>query len=666
MDFFESQERARRATRWLVVYFGLAVAGIIAAVYLLLVFVGFQTGLHDAMEVTGARHGRLWQPELLLMTTIGVGALVAIGSTVKSLQLSAGGGAVARELGGRPLNPGTTDPEERRLLNVVEEMALASGVSVPEVYLLDNENGINAFAAGKTPNDAAIGVTKGCVKALTRDELQGVMAHEFSHILNGDMRLSTRLIGILHGILMLAIIGRIILRAGFYTGQSRSSRREGVGGALPLIVLGLGLLIIGGIGVFFGKLIKAAVSRQREFLADAAAVQFTRNPDGIAGALKKIGGLSLRGRLSTPRAEEASHMFFADGMSSSFAQLLATHPPLEQRIRAIDPRWDGKFTVVEISEQEVPSKHGQGGPGRSVQHRGGTQPPPLPIPFPLPVWSAQERSHAGVAPHLQPAGIVGAATGAVIFSEASALRNELLEQVDVHDPPNAIAVIYNLLLSSDPDVQAQQMEAIHAANPPAVVQAMPAARAAIQALDTDRKLPLVDLCLPALRELSREQYQTFRQTIEELAAADAKIDLFEFCLKAILERRLDAFHLGSEPKRTTIRSAAQAATDIQTLLSALTHVCGTMSPGATFAAAARRINLQGYNWRLMPVEECGVEAVSAALDRLVGATPMIKKNILYACGQLVMEDRTVTRPEMQLLRAIAELLDTPIPPFVTT
>lgn len=672
MDFFESQERARRTTKWLVIYFALAVVGIIAAVYFLLVAVGIQTGFGEMTGSGKHTYGVLWQPDLLLVTTLGVGVLVAIGSTVKSIQLSAGGGAVARELGGRPVASSTSDPAERRLLNVVEEMALASGVSVPEVYLLEHEQAINAFAAGKSPNDAAIGVTRGCIENLSRDELQGVMAHEFSHILNGDMRLSTRLIGVLHGILMLAIIGRILLRASIYSGESRSSRRES-GGALPLLALGLGLLIIGSIGVFFGKLIKAAVSRQREFLADASAVQFTRNPDGIAGALKKIGGIAMQGRLESPRAEEASHMFFANGLPSSISSLLATHPPLDQRIRAIDPYWDGSFPSVKTTRPPIKaSPHSEGdtsarnrqGPGRRP---GPITPPPLPIPFPLPVWNAQAgASHANVASHLQPANLAGAASGAVIFAEAAALHDQLLAHLDVHEAPNAIALIYALLLSTDPAVLAKQKAAIESSNPPAVLQAIPAAQSAIQTIDTDRKLPFVDLCLPALRQISGPQYESFRHTLEELVAADDKIDLFEFCVKAIIERRLDAFHRGTETTRPTIRSVAQAANDIQTLLSALTHVCGSMSPGATFQAATHRINLQDHPWHLMPAEETSVEAVAAALERLSGATPMIKKNILYACGQLVMEDRTVTRPEMQLLRAIAELLDTPIPPFVTS
>src|SRR5690606_28971990 len=253
-----------------------------------------------------------------------------------------GGSVVAGLLGGLPVNPATDDPDERRLVNVVEEMAIASGVPVPAIYVLPGEESINAFAAGYGVHDAAVAVTRGALKHLTRDELQGVIAHEFSHILNGDMRLNIRLIGLLHGLLLLALIGRVLLRSG---GRSRGRRKE-KGGSVQVALIGLGLVLLGYIGVFFGKLIKAAASRQREYLADAAAVQFTRNPEGIAGALKKIGALGAGSRIVHPRAEELSHLYFASGLRSSFAGLFATHPPLVERIRRIDPSFSGDFEGV--------------------------------------------------------------------------------------------------------------------------------------------------------------------------------------------------------------------------------------------------------------------------------------------------------------------------------
>ena len=271
------------------------------------------------------------------------GALVAdhrSAACSKSPNSPAGGTVVAERLGGRRVFPNTIDPAERRLLNVVEEMALASGVPVPPVFLLSEEQGINAFAAGYSPSDAVVGVTRGCAEQLTRDELQGVVAHEFSHILNGDMRLNMRLIGVLHGILLMGLIGRELLRLGAFGGGGALATKTT---APPhLLVIGLAFMIIGFLGLFIGNLIKAAVSRQREYLADASAVQFTRNPEGIAGALKRIGAAVFGSKLATPRAAEASHMYFAEGISSLFA----THPPLNDRIARIEPQWDGKYPAA--------------------------------------------------------------------------------------------------------------------------------------------------------------------------------------------------------------------------------------------------------------------------------------------------------------------------------
>ena len=288
----------------------------------------------------------LWNPELFGLVAMGTSAVIAAGSLYKMAALSGGGHTVAELLGGRLLRADAATPAERRLLNVVEEMAIASGVPVPPVYLLENELGINAFAAGHAPGDAVVAVTAGTLARLSRDELQGVIAHEFSHILNGDMRLNIRLMGVLFGILVIGLTGWIIFRSttgGYVRLGARDDDRKGFN---PLPLIGLALYVIGYVGVFFGNLIKAAVSRQREFLADASAVQFTRNPDGIAGALKKIGAVAEGSRIQDPHAEEASHMFFGDALSgwTELFGLLATHPPLVERIKRIDPSFDGDFS----------------------------------------------------------------------------------------------------------------------------------------------------------------------------------------------------------------------------------------------------------------------------------------------------------------------------------
>ncbi|MDO8906767.1 M48 family metallopeptidase [Hydrogenophaga sp.] len=339
MDFFGQQDRARTKTTALVLYFVLAIVFIIGSVYaaslLILHFTQVQTDPGTPVALASWGSIAPWDLQLFGWVVAGTLGVVTVGAAYKFLRLSRGGSEVAEELGGRLLAAEPTDADERRLRNVVEEMALAANVPVPKVYVLDNDAGINAFAAGHSAKDAAIGITRGGMTLLTRDELQGVIGHEFSHLLNGDMRLNIRIMGVLFGIVCLTVIGRVLLY----------SRGGGNRGRAPMMLLGVALLAIGALGVLFGRLIQAALSRQREMLADASAVQFTRNPAGLAGALRKIG--SVGARIDSPHAGEASHMFFENGLGKPVFGWLATHPPLAERIRAIDPSWDGRFDAID-------------------------------------------------------------------------------------------------------------------------------------------------------------------------------------------------------------------------------------------------------------------------------------------------------------------------------
>jgi Zn-dependent protease with chaperone function len=349
VDFFGAQDRARRRTWRLAALFGGAVLALVVITNLLVALVyAWSLGLGnggDPLDPVGPLR-RLPAGYWFWITLTVVGS-VALACLYKYLWLRGGGRAIAESLGGRPVSQGTTDPAERRLLNVVEEMAIASGLPVPPVYVIPQPS-INAFAAGLNFGDAVIGVNEGTLAHLDRDELQGVIAHEFSHLLNGDSRLNLRLLALLHGILFIGLVGEGLLRGLGRGARSRRSSGSSRGGSagLPILLLGLGLTLIGYTGTLFGKLIRAAVSRQREYLADAAAVQFTRNPPGIAGALKKIGGLAAGSRMPGPAAGEASHLFFGPVTNAWFSRLTATHPPLEERIRAIEPSWDGRFALV--------------------------------------------------------------------------------------------------------------------------------------------------------------------------------------------------------------------------------------------------------------------------------------------------------------------------------
>lgn len=340
-DFFAAQDAARSRSRLLVALFLASVAGLIAAIYLTL------------MLAFGG--GVLWDPDIFLWVAGSTALVVTGASAFKILDLRAGGGRVARSLGGRPVDPSTADPDERRLVNVVEEMSIAAGVPMPEIYILDKENGINAFAAGFASDDAAVAVTRGCLTRLNREELQGVVAHEFSHILNGDMRLNIKLIGLVFGLLAISIVGQGILRTAFHSRGNRN--KEGAAVVLGLAAIGIILMVAGWLGVLFGRLLQSAVSRQREFLADAAAVQFTRNPGGLSNALRKIG--SAGSRVHHEHSQDVAHLFFASGLRSGWAGLFATHPPLAERIRALDPAWDGTMLKMPPPERAEASQNPQ-------------------------------------------------------------------------------------------------------------------------------------------------------------------------------------------------------------------------------------------------------------------------------------------------------------------
>ena len=362
MDFFAAQELRRRKTKWLIALYILAVLSIIVGIYVVIAIgLGF-ANQRFAAEAGGDPNGAmsfesfsLFHPQLFGIVA-GLNLLViGFASVSKIIELRGGGEHVASSLGGVRVPASTSNPAERQLLNVVEEMAIASGISVPPVYILRHEPTINAFAAGFTPADAVIGVNQGTLDTLTRDELQGVIAHEFSHILNGDMRINIRLIGILFGIQMLATIGYFVMRSMGGTGRRRSNGK-GEGGAGAILVIALALLIFGAIGQFFAKWIKATLSRQREYLADASAIQFTRNPDGLGGALKVIGSTQAGSAMATPAAEQMSHMFFANSFSSMMFSMFSTHPPLVPRIRQIDKDFDGDFNAFSKARQRVAQK----------------------------------------------------------------------------------------------------------------------------------------------------------------------------------------------------------------------------------------------------------------------------------------------------------------------
>ncbi len=647
MNFFEQQERARRNTTRLVLLLALAVISLIAVISLVLVGLLY---LMDGETLTREDHGaallQLLDWRLLAAIAAAVIAVVALGGAYKTAQLSSGGQAVAEALGGRPINTATGDSDERKILNVVEEMAIASGTPVPPVYLIEDE-AINAFAAGHDPHDAVIGITRGCIRLLSRSELQGVVAHEFSHIFHGDMRLNIRLVSLLHGILAIGLIGQLLLRSALYPRMMRRSRQDN--SAIAIMAIGAALAVLGFVGTLFGGLIKAAVSRQREFLADASAVQFTRDPQGIGGAVKKIGGYRPGSQLRAAQAAEFSHMFFGQGVTGSLSAVMATHPPLEERIRRIEPQWDGNFP--ELKPEPEPAVAAPVGAGA-----GATA-------------SAEDRLRsvailAGVAYSQQAASqaieAIGQPQAAHLEYAHQALAELDTELKDAaHDPYAARALIYGLLLSKDPEVRSEQLQQLEQHALPDVYRQLGPLIARIDAMDPRLRLPLVELALPALKQLSSSQYPVFKQCLELLIAADRKLSPMEWALRRILIDNIETRPRGDKHYRFV-----QLRPEATVLLSVLAHA-GHDDSGqaqAAFTAAADLLPMIGCE--LLPASEAGIAALDRALERLRQLRPLEKPDLLRALAHCIQHDGQITVTEAELLRAIADTLDCPLPPLL--
>ncbi len=645
MNFFESQDRVRKNTFQLVFLFTLAVVTLIIMTNLL-VMVVFGYIDREQMQDGGTFLQQMdWRT--FAAVSAGVGVVVLAGSLYKIMALSAGGKTVAEALGGKLIPQNTDDLKQRRLLNVVAEMAIASGTPAPPVYLLADEPGINAFAAGFSPRDAVIGVTQGMIDQLSRDQLQGVIAHEFSHIFNGDMRLNIRLMGVLNGILIIGIIGYYILISASY---SRRGRRSGKGSG-GILALAIGLMVIGFAGTFFGGLIKAAVSRQREYLADASAVQFTRNPDGISGALKRIGGLEFGSKVANPGAPEVSHAFFAQGISGFMQSLSATHPPLAKRILRIDPHWDGKFDSSDKTdslrdEEEADKKE------------------PL----------TREELAQKVAT------VVTGAAMADVANAIDQIGNPKQETIDyarsliselprvvkeaAREPYGARAVVYSLVLDPGPEVRGRQLKRLQEYAEPDVFVLTHKLIPEMDGLDIKYRLPLIDIVIPALKQLSIRQYESFRENLIALIEMDSRVDLLEWSLQKILFNHLDGQFFKLTHTTARYSHLGQLKKEIGLFLSVMAHAGHQDRKDVedAFSAAAKTLKFGGL--QLVAKNEISLSDLDRSLQKLARLKPLAKPQLLKACAASVVYDRKISPVEVELLRAFSDVLDCPMPPII--
>jgi len=650
MTFFEHQQAARRNTRVLVLLYLAAVVGVIIAVDLVLAAAWLWMG--SEIDLQGAGVPR----QLFVWGAIGTVAVIFGASLFHILKLSEGGDAVARLVGARQVATGTTDLLERRLLNVVEEMAIASGVRVPKVYVMDEEQGINAFAAGWNVSRTVVAVTRGTLETLNRDELQGVIGHEFSHILNDDIRLNIRMLGVLGGIVFIGSVGSFIMRS---VGRSSGSKKDGAAG---LFFLGLALFIVGYAGFFFARLIKSAVSRQREFLADASSVQFTRNPDSIAGALDQI-RVSTRGTLIANRyAEDLSHMFFGQGVPVWIEGLFATHPPIEERIRRVHPRFQpGGYrsrrpavadpTPEQVQEPAQPEAAVAFG-GAATQQDAGQR--------------LGDVRHAWGRSAGESAAMVGTLDGGKLdFARRllAALPEDLRERVG--HPDGACAAILALLLAAKDSVLDQQLAAVREGGAADLAEAARGMAPALRPLGLAYHLPVIDLALPAVKSAPADLQRQLLAELEAAVHADRRVSLHEFVVLTLVRAQLAP---ATKPARPRFRAITEVREEARLLLT-LIAVAG-IRPGPegekafqlAFQAGAEEMGIAGST--PLPRDSLSLDSAAAALANLKGLGPAPMATFIKGMFAAASADGTLRVIEAELLRLAGAVLNCPLPPLL--
>ncbi len=629
MDFFEHQQRSRLHSRRLVTLFAVAVTMTAAGVAVVVALLAFALGPGNGSMDTPDVRWLAANSDLLTVSAVITVAFIGLASWFRLSQLRSGGSRVAESLGGTEVRSDDPDPARRQLYNVVEEMAIASGLPVPAVFVLERESGINAFAAGRTPSDAAVAVTRGCLVHLSRDELQGVIGHEFSHILHGDMTLNLRLMGYLFGIMAVSMVGRAMIRTGGRRGVTRSRGR----GAAVIALAGIALYLLGYIGVLIGRMIQAAVCRQREFLADASSVQFNRQADGLAEALRKIAGLASHSFLRSARAEEVSHMLFASGRKS-IAGLFATHPPIEARLKALQPHRPVRDTV----SRDVPSRA-------------------------IPARSVSTASPGPAVPVTGFVDSVGTSGGAQV-EFAQALENAMPVVVwdAAHRVDGAIPTALALMLDEKEGLRAHQLSIIEVRFGAPVAKEAAEVFRALGGMDDDRKLAVLDMAYPAIRAIDPTRRDYVLETMDRIAELDDHRSSFETALLGVLHSRLRDL-ARQHPRRSGPRSVSAATTSVIARMARVGHDDDRLA-GAAFRDGLRAAGplASGVATDLpQALAESGDPV--AAVEVLDALAPPAKRRIVAALAAAAASDGTIAGEEIALLRAVCSALHCPVPPL---
>lgn len=632
MDFFAQQEKARQYTKVLLLYFLIAIVFIVVAVNVVIYY------FFIALESYPYTPQDWFSDGVVYYITAATCLLILSGSVYRWLKLKSGGHAVAAMVGAKRIDLHTSDTQQRQFINVVEEMSIASGVPVPGLYIMQDEAGINAFVAGYLPTEAVMVVTCGAIENFSREEMQGVVAHEYSHILNGDMQINIRLMAMLAGILMISSLGKILI-----SGRRRSYNSRNSGGGM--LALGFLLILVGSLGVFMGRMIKAAVSRQREFLADAASVQFTRNPSGIASALNTINEVSAGSKIKSSYAEDMSHMCFAQAFNAMMSNWLATHPPLTERIKRIDPSFVARIKARKFTKTIRSSGGASVAVNGVVAFASGAEPEPV---------SAREFSET--------AGKVDQSHIQFAQEIHQSFSDELMLAVHSADSAKLI-VLTMILLKMNLHDGLKYLEPYLNSNDKAVILKF---CSELNGLENFQRLPLFELLLPTLKQMDDVDKVEHLILCEKLIKSDKRYTLFEFTLLSMLKAHLSA--TSAKSVKTRFFSFKPLQKELQLLFSVMVYSGESNHKNRSKIYQQTMQQFLAGNKQtgegLLALKEISPAKISAALKSLAQMSPLLKKSVIEASADIAMHDGSLKYTEAEFLRVIADLLACPLPPLL--
>jgi Zn-dependent protease with chaperone function len=644
MDFFEHQAQAKAASKRLLFLFLLVTFVVVVCVDFVIYTISklqmLDTTLVHKVSNVSIQDFIDWQLSWYGLAAASVSILIiGFGSLMRWLDLRKGGGGLAINLGARSLGFASKDEKEQRLINVVEEMAIAAGIIPPSIFILDYESSINAFVAGYEIEDSALIVTNGLLNNMDRDELQAVVGHEFSHILHGDNRINIHLMIMIAGFVWVSEIGHSLTSRHSYRG-SRSYTGRSSKGRQQAASIGIPLIIVGFFGAFCGRLIRASVSRKREYLADASAVQFTRNPQAMASALNVIRSNANKGYLKNSKAEELSHMCISPSKKSSW---FSSHPPLDDRINTIDATFIKRHEARERkSEREEKRSDKQAQKNQATRNMYSADIPQMQL---------------GASQHLHD--VIGTMS-AVNLEYAMSLHEQFPAEYKkaLQGPELAKTMLLYLLLNDKPDLRAEQLTWLEQQLSKSQ-DYLHSLTMLSQGIQSRLALPLVELLIPLLKTLDDQTKKSLLEQVLIMAKWDGKLTMFEICLYSLLKENLQPSSKNATSH--SIKKIKLVAYEFNLVVSCFIHKSGGSAADKNNLHQAMMNIFSLESQSLINKEQIIPNKLYATFKKLKALSPMLKRSLMDVCGDIVFHDKIVQSCEYESLKLMSLILSCPMP-----